>query len=514
MMATTQHIFELLNKQSPDSKLTSDLVKYFVDIFGTPKPMTAGQLATSCTGLPLIGQVLKEEEADDSVMSAVSSPEMSPLPAARVNSPPVSGVSPPRVSSPGTSPNEAASPNSSSSNHGTKQVFEKPSMECVKYVMGKRGGCQIVWQGHRYTRDRTRNDQTYWACVLKRPPYRCKGRISTKRSFVTSATAHNHTHQTSKSQTARLIHQLKQKVRGSCTEAEAPDIVLSCLQEFKFNEASLNEELPSYDTLVKMCKRIVKNKKKNEEEMLNVDTCTQKLLNNYTSNHFDYLLNPNTSLPMDYENTPRKSLSEISNPILSSLAHLPNQPKMTATEDLARRHSLTSAGLGIRSPLVPSQLAGPPTPSFLNGLLPSNLSPSPNFSSGSYTMVPITNLFSQTSSFTPTARSPPGSAFTSTTGSTSSLLPHTISLNNFNTTTSNSETTLNKLTSANSQEEKPRMTSSVVTTSAVTSSHGMVSETASTTRPHHEALLERGVSSITEVRAYLDDVEHLYRVRN
>ena len=140
--------------------------------------------------------------------------------------------------------------------HGLKQVFEEPSMESVKYVMGKRGGCQIVWQGHRYTRDRTRNDQTYWACVLKRPPYRCKGRISTKRSFVTSATAHNHAHQTSKSQTARLVHLLKQRVQGNASVEEASDIVLGCLRDFKFNDTSPGtEELPTFDTLVKMCKR-------------------------------------------------------------------------------------------------------------------------------------------------------------------------------------------------------------------------------------------------------------------
>lgn len=496
-MATTQHLVELLSKQSskPDTKLTGDLVKYFVDVFGTAKNFSD---RTSCLAPIGLGATIKDEEEDKSFTDrAASSPESrtSPVSGARLS--PLGGVSPThlplnssRLSPPhmtgglttGTSP--PISPGSpTQSHHGTKQVFEEPSMEVVKYVMGKRGGCQIVWQGHRYTRDRTRNDQTYWACVLKRPPYRCKGRISTKRSFVTSCTAHNHTHQTSKSQTARLIHQLKQKVQDSCTEAEAPDIVLSCLQEFKFNESSLNEELPSFDTLVKMCKRIVKNRKKNEEDLSATmnENYAQKLLNKLPGTQLDFLLGVNKPVSMDFETGDKRSISSQPPSMsmsLSSFSQASSQIPMDTTDSLSLRHSLATSGLGLRSPLLPNSphlSSTLPTNPLLNGLFPS--SPS------NFTMVPL-------STFLPPSLSTrtPGSAFTSTSPISQ---PNVVTSSSMNLRISNPMTIGDPVP--------------VDVTTLETKTDGIV--------PPHEVLLKKGVSSITEIRSYLDEVEQLYRVR-
>ena len=498
-MATTQHLVELLSKQTakPDTKLTGDLVKYFVDVFGSAKNFAD---RTTCLGQVGLGSMIKEENLDRSFIDrATSSPESRTSPPSVPRLSPHGELSPPEKQITPTIPRNSppispASISPQQSHHGTKQVFEEPSMECVKYVMGKRGGCQIVWQGHRYTRDRTRNDQTYWACVLKRPPYRCKGRISTKRSFVTSCTAHNHTHQTSKSQTARLIHQLKQKVQDSYTEAEAPDIVLSCLQEFKFNESSLNEELPSFDTLVKMCKRIVKNRKKNEEDLsvsMN-ENYTQRLLNKLPTGHFDFLLNGNKCLPMDFEGSDkRNSISEVTPPSMSmaSLSQATNQTPMDTTDSLSLRHSLANSGLGLRSPLLSNNhhlnSTLPTPPCLLNGLFPNSL-PTSNF-----TMVPLSSFLPPTLSSV--ARTP--SAFTST----SSSLPTAVS------------------SSCNTTPAINLKISSAVTLSDpavdVTSVEARSGEVAANTLPSHEALLKRGVSSITEIRSYLDEVEQLYRVR-
>ena len=504
-MATTQHLVELLSKQTakPDTKLTGDLVKYFVDVFGSAKNFSD---RTSCLVDPVgLGSMIKEEDEEKSFSDrATSSPESrtSPLSAPRLS--PHGGVSPtekhisPNLLRSGSPPTSPGSISPRQSHHGTKQVFEEPSMEVVKYVMGKRGGCQIVWQGHRYTRDRTRNDQTYWACVLKRPPYRCKGRISTKRSFVTSCTAHNHTHQTSKSQTARLIHQLKQKVQDSCNEADAPDIVLSCLQEFKFNESSLNEELPSFDTLVKMCKRIVKNRKKNEEDIsvsMN-ENYTQKLLNKLPGGHFDFLLNGNKPRPMDFESgDKRNSISDVTPPSLSmsmsSLSQATNQTPMDTSDSLSLRHSLANSGLGLRSPLLANNhhlnSSLPTPPCLLNGLFPSSM-PASNF-----TMVPLSSFLPPTLSSA--VRTP--SAFTSTSSSHASAV-----------TSSNTLTTpaINlKISSAVTLSDP-----AVDVTSVEARGGDRVTDN---TLPSHEALLKKGVSSITEIRSYLDEVEQLYRVR-
>lgn len=494
-MATTQHLVDLLNKNTakPDTKLTGDLVKYFVDVFGSTKTFAD---RTSCLAPMGLGSMIKEEDEERSYSDrATSSPESRTSPLSVPQLSPHGGVSPTTQISPTLPPaSPPLSPGSISpqqSHHGTKQVFEEPSMEVVKYVMGKRGGCQIVWQGHRYTRDRTRNDQTYWACVLKRPPYRCKGRISTKRSFVTSCTAHNHTHQTSKSQTARLIHQLKQKVQDSCNEAEAPDIVLSCLQEFKFNESSLNEELPSFDTLVKMCKRIVKNRKKNEEELsvsMN-ENYTQKLLNKLPGGHLDFLLNGSKSLPMDFESADKRS--DITPPSLtmsmSSLSQATNQTPMDTSDSLSLRHSLANSGLGLRSPLLAnnhhlnSTLPTPPG-CLLNGLFPGSM-PASNF-----TMVPLSTFLPP--SLSSAGRTP--SAFTSTANPNSVSSSSTLTTPAINLKISSAVT----LSDPTQEGEEVRG-----------------GETADKILPSHETLLKRGVSSITEIRSYLDEVEQLYRVR-
>ena len=503
-MATTQHLMELLSKQTakPDTKLTGDLVKYFVDVFGSAKNFAD---RTSCLGPVGLSSMIKEEDEDRSFLDrGTSSPESrtSPLSAPRLS--PHGGVSPSekQITPPlpgGSPPISPGSLSPQQSHHGTKQVFEEPSMEVVKYVMGKRGGCQIVWQGHRYTRDRTRNDQTYWACVLKRPPYRCKGRISTKRSFVTSCTAHNHTHQTSKSQTARLIHQLKQKVQDSCNEADAPDIVLSCLQEFKFNESSLNEELPSFDTLVKMCKRIVKNRKKNEEDLsvsMN-ENYTQKLLNKLPGGNLDFLLNGSKPLPMDFDcSEKRNSISDITPPSMSmsTFSQATNQTPMDTSDSLSLRHSLANSGLGLRSPLLSSNphlnSTLPTPPCLLNGLFPNTMTPS------SFTMVPLSSFLPPT--LTSAGRSAP-SAFTST---SSSL--NTVSSSNHTLTTP----AINlKISSAVTLSEPD------VTTVEEKRSQVPAAPESGISLPSHEALLKKGVSSITEIRSYLDEVEQLYRVR-
>ena len=133
----------------------------------------------------------------------------------------------------------------------------------IKYLMGKRGGCQVLWKGHRYTRDRTRNEQTYWACVLKRPPYRCKGRISTRGSYVTSATGHNHVINPSKVAIATLTHEIKSMARSQ-PEVKSHDIVMHCIDKLSGDTVPLTD-IPRIRTLKKMCQRESKKLKVDEE---------------------------------------------------------------------------------------------------------------------------------------------------------------------------------------------------------------------------------------------------------
>eukprot|EP00116_Pleurobrachia_bachei_P004176 sb/3464438/ len=363
------------------------------------------------------------------------------------------------------------SPNSSGPHHGLKQVFEEPSMESVKYVMGKRGGCQIVWQGHRYTRDRTRNDQTYWACVLKRPPYRCKGRISTKRSFVTSATAHNHAHQTSKSQTARLVHLLKQRVQGNNSSVEeASDIVLGCLRDFKFNDTSPGtEELPTFDTLVKMCKRIVKNRKRTDEddEMF----ATHKFLKTSANSSAgaENIKSDMNQLLMNCEEIQRPTLSE-SSPLVRS-AFLPD----------------TSSTSSLTSPLFPVSVASPSsllTPSLFS--TPTSLASS--LLGGSSTTA---DKLIGSAAASPSSFFTPGSRHECSPLLLSSLLPK-------------------------SNTYLPSSTKSAFTSTTsplnLKMSSAMTLQSASSSPPRNSRMLEKGVSSISAIRSNLDEVELLYRV--
>ena len=229
-------------------------------------------------------------------------------------------------------PHPPQMPETTAVKHGLKRIFEEPSKDTVKYVMGKRGGCQIVWQGHRYTRDRTRNDQTYWACVLKRPPYRCKGRISTKLSYVTSATAHNHEHQTAKSQTAHLVHKIKQKVKLMGPDADPTNVVITCMDEFKASDlCDSSEQLPSLDTLIKMCKRIIKNMRKPIENSESMDKLSGLNIPKFTScesmtdSNLSFTNNFVKSLSPGY-NSSFNSTSLLNNNLLASNLILANNP--------------------------------------------------------------------------------------------------------------------------------------------------------------------------------------------
>ena len=45
----------------------------------------------------------------------------------------------------------------------------------IEYITGKRGARNVVWMGYRYTRERQREDRSYWKCTLQH--HGCTGRL-------------------------------------------------------------------------------------------------------------------------------------------------------------------------------------------------------------------------------------------------------------------------------------------------------------------------------------------------
>jgi len=84
----------------------------------------------------------------------------------------------------------------------------------LEYVPGKRGSRNVVWRGHRYTKDRQRDQKSYWRCTLRH--HGCSARLTLDGDTPTNTPVHTHGEQ----QAEILVHKAKVSLKKKAATSD------------------------------------------------------------------------------------------------------------------------------------------------------------------------------------------------------------------------------------------------------------------------------------------------------